>query len=52
MASIKDLLQEAENISLPRQLALEKEQFLRKLHHPNAAIGIQAFLNKEPPKFE
>jgi enoyl-CoA hydratase/carnithine racemase len=52
MASIKDLLQEAETRSLPQQLALEKEQFLRNLHHTNAGIGIEAFLNKKPPIFE
>jgi enoyl-CoA hydratase/carnithine racemase len=52
MASIKDLLQEAENRSLPQQLALEKEQFLLNLSHTNAGIGIEAFLNKKPPIFE
>ena len=52
MASIKDLLQEAENRSLPQQLAIEKEQFLRNLRHTNAGIGIEAFLNKKPPIFE
>lgn len=52
LASIKELLNETENASLNQQLALERDHFVRNLHHANAGIGIAAFLAKQPPQFE
>lgn len=51
MASIKDLLNDAPQHSLNRQLALERDQFVRNLHHPNAGTGIAAFLAKQRPDY-
>lgn len=52
LASIKELVNEAANHSLNQQLALERDHFVRNLHHANAGIGIAAFLAKQPPRFE
>lgn len=52
MASIKELLSEADRNDLPTQLALEREHFVRNLHHPNAGIGIAAFLARQAPRYE
>lgn len=52
MASIKELLSEADRNDLTTQLALEREHFVRNLHHPNAGIGIAAFLAKQTPRYE
>ena len=52
MASIKELLSEADGNDLSRQLALEREHFVRNLHHANAGIGIAAFLAKQVPRYE
>ena len=52
MASIKELLSEADRNDLPTQLALEREHFVRNLHHPNAGIGIAAFLARQVPRYE
>lgn len=51
LASIKELLAEADGSSLNAQLARERDHFVRNLHHANAGIGIGAFLNKEKPKY-
>lgn len=51
LASIKELLAEADNSTLNAQLAREREHFVKNLHHANAGIGITAFLNKEKPKY-
>lgn len=51
LASIKDLLSDAEGSSLHDQLARERDQFVKNLHHPNAGIGIAAFLNKQKPDY-
>lgn len=51
LASIKELLAEAGGSSLHAQLALERDHFVRNLHHANAGIGIEAFLNKEKPRY-
>jgi hypothetical protein len=37
---------------LNAQLARERNAFVKNLHHPNAGIGIGAFLNKQNPKYE
>lgn len=52
LASIKELVNEANAASLNQQLALERDHFVKNLHHANAGIGISAFLNKEKPRFE
>ena len=52
LASIKELLNEADGSSLNRQLAQERDHFVKNLHHVNAGIGISAFLNKELPRYE
>lgn len=51
LASIKDLLNEAQGNSLNQQLGLERDNFVRNLHHPNAGIGISAFLSKQKPHY-
>jgi enoyl-CoA hydratase/carnithine racemase len=52
LASIKELMNDAGENTLNRQLAAERDQFVRNLHHPNGGIGIAAFLAKQPPQFE
>ena len=52
LASIKELLNEADGSSLNHQLAQERDHFVKNLHHVNAGIGISAFLNKELPRYE
>ena len=52
LASIKELLSAAQQQDLYAQLPLEKKHFVNNLHHPNAGIGIQAFLNKETPHYK
>lgn len=52
LASIKELVSEAATSTLSRHLAMERDHFVRNLHHVNAGIGINAFLDKKPPRFE
>ena len=52
MASIKELVGEADRNDLSSNLALERDHFVRNLHHPNAGIGIAAFLAKQMPRYE
>ncbi|HUR89208.1 MAG TPA: enoyl-CoA hydratase [Ramlibacter sp.] len=52
IASIKELLNDAAQTSLNRQLAAERDHFVRNLHHPNAGTGIESFLAKTPPKYD
>jgi enoyl-CoA hydratase/carnithine racemase len=52
LASIKDLLSDADGSSLNTQLARERDHFVKNLHHHNAGIGISAFLNKHKPEYE
>ncbi len=52
LASIKELVNEAPQATLTRQLALERDHFVRNLHHVNAGIGIAAFLSKQPPQYD
>ena len=51
LASIKELLNDAGDTALTRQLAAERDHFVRNLHHGNAGIGIEAFLSKQPPMY-
>jgi len=52
VASIKELVNDAADSTLSRQLASERDHFVRNLHHANAGIGIAAFLAKQPPKYD
>lgn len=52
LASIKELLGEAQDAPFSRHLAQERDHFVRNLHHPNAGIGIEAFLSKGKPRYE
>jgi enoyl-CoA hydratase/carnithine racemase len=52
MNSIKELVNDASVHSLTEQLAQERNQFVKNLHHNNAGIGIQAFLDKEAPLYK
>jgi enoyl-CoA hydratase/carnithine racemase len=52
LASIKELLNDAPQATLPRQLASERDHFVANLHHENGGIGIAAFLAKQPPKYK
>jgi enoyl-CoA hydratase/carnithine racemase len=51
IASIKELLADAGTAPLARQLANERDHFVRNLHHANGGIGIEAFLSKQPPRY-
>jgi enoyl-CoA hydratase/carnithine racemase len=51
LASIKELLNDAGDTALTRQLAAERDHFVRNLHHGNAGIGIAAFLSRQPPLY-
>ncbi len=52
LASIKELINEADGNDLTAQLALEREHFVKNLHHVNGGIGIAAFLAKQVPRYE
>ncbi|WP_310615234.1 oxepin-CoA hydrolase, alternative type [Limnohabitans sp.] len=52
MNSIKELVNDAGTHHMTDHLAQERNQFVKNLHHTNASIGIQAFLNKEVPHYK
>ena len=52
LASIKELLNEAPTHALHQQLAMERDHFVRNLHHANAGVGIAALLGKQTPTYE
>ena len=52
LASVKELLNDAPNQTLPQQLAQERDHFVKNLHHANGGIGIAAFLSKQKPQYE
>ncbi len=52
MASIKELINEADGTALSRHLDSERDHFVRNLHHANAGIGIAAFLARQTPDYE
>ena len=52
LGSIKELLNAAPGQSLFAHMALEKHHFVNNLHHPNAGIGIAAFLDKHTPQYK
>ena len=51
LASIKELLNDALQHSLPVHLAAERDAFVTNLHHANGAEGINAFLAKRPAAY-
>ena len=51
LASIKELLSDAQGATFSAHLGAERDHFVRNLHHPNAGIGIAAFLAKEAPRY-
>jgi len=51
LASIKELVSDAQHASLNAHLAAERDHFVRNLHHANAGIGIAAFLEKKSPRY-
>lgn len=51
LASVKELINDAENQPLSAHLVQESECFMRNLQHANAGEGIAAFLEKRPPSF-
>jgi len=52
LASIKELSNAACSQDLLAQLTMEKQHFVKNLHHPNAGTGIQAFLDKQTPHYK
>jgi enoyl-CoA hydratase/carnithine racemase len=52
MNSIKELVNDVGTHHMTDHLAQERNQFMKNLHHTNAGIGIQAFLNKEVPHYK
>ena len=52
LASIKELLNDAVHAPLSTHLASERDHFVRNVHHVNGGIGISAFLNKQPARYE
>ena len=51
LASIKELVNDAQTAPLHTQLAAERDHFVRNLHHANAGEGIAAFLGKRKPDY-
>jgi len=51
LASVKDLINEAQVKTLSEQLASERDHFVKNLEHRNACEGIEAFLQKRKPLF-
>ncbi len=51
LASIKELLFDAPNVSLNQHLAQEKKHFVNNLHHANGGEGIAAFLEKRAARY-
>lgn len=52
LSSIKELVNAAHDQCLFAHLQQEKQHFVNNLHHANAGIGIQAFLNKDTPHYK
>lgn len=51
LASAKALLNHAQDHALSSHLDHERETFLSNLYHPNAKLGLRAFLDKQKPHF-
>ena len=52
LASIKELINEADSATLTDQLNSERNHFVKNLHHANSGVGISAYLNKQTPRYE
>ncbi len=52
VASIKELINDAQANTLGQQMDAERAHFVRNLHHPNGGEGIAAFLDKRPPAYD
>ncbi|MDB5896067.1 MAG: enoyl-CoA hydratase [Rhodoferax sp.] len=52
MASIKELVHDAADATLTHQLGQERNHFVKNLYHANAGTGIDAFLNKQTPRYD
>jgi len=51
LASIKELVNEAQHTTLHQQLGHERDHFVRNLHHANGGEGISAFLAKRSAQY-
>ena len=51
IASIKELVNEAQQTTLHQQLGQERDQFVQNLHHANGGEGMAAFLAKRPAQY-
>jgi enoyl-CoA hydratase/carnithine racemase len=51
MASVKELINEAQTNTLSEQLSSERHHFVKNLRHRNAGEGIEAFLQKRTPHY-
>jgi enoyl-CoA hydratase/carnithine racemase len=51
MASVKELINEAQTNTLSEQLNSERHHFVKSLLHSNSGEGIEAFLQKRKPQF-
>lgn len=52
LASVKELVSEAQHLSLTEQLALEQAHFVRNLQHTHAGEGLAALLGKRTPSYQ
>ncbi len=52
MGSIKELINDASTQNMTAHLMQERDHFVKNLHHANAGIGINAFLNKDKPEYK
>lgn len=51
LATLKEFVNDAPDRPLSEHLKVERDAFVRNLHHANGGEGIAAFLGKRPPKF-
>ena len=51
LASVKALIDAAPDRGLPEQLDAERDHFVHNLFHANGGEGLQAFLDKRPPRY-
>ena len=52
VASVKELVQQAPERSLPEQLRAERDEFVANLFHDNGGEGLAAFFGKRKPDFK
>jgi enoyl-CoA hydratase/carnithine racemase len=51
LASAKELVGQGLRHTLAQHLTFERDHFLENLFHPNGGEGLQAFVDKRPPRF-